>query len=434
MSQGPSKNHFEPRSISDKEQAVQFRKHISYASAASPFYRDLFRQENIHAAELTINHIARLPCTTKDVIQNNERAFLCIPDNQIIEYVTTSGTLGTPVTFMLSEKDLLRLAHNEFLALACAGIESKDLVQIMVTLDKRFMAGMAYYLGARKLGCGIVRTGVESLAFQLDTIMRLQPTVLVAVPSFIVKLIAHAHATSIDLNETTVNRIVCIGEPIRRVDFSLNTLGRRIKDVWDVQLHSTYASTEMSTAFTECAAGKGGHHLPELIVTEILDPDGQPVAAGVPGELVVTPLGVEAMPLIRFKTGDICRKFEEPCDCGRTTMRLGPVEGRQQQMIKYKGTSLYPPALFDVLNGISAIDQYLVLLDKSSYDTDTICVEYCTRANTEKINELLKQAFKSYIRVVPEIRVISMEEMKQKTYDELSRKPIRLIDKRLVKN
>ena len=96
-------------------------------------------------------------------------------------------------------------------------------------------------------------------------------------------------------------KAVCIGESLRNSDFSLNTLGQKITDLWDLELYSTYASTEMSTAFTECEHSRGGHHHPELILVEVLDENGQAVAEGEAGEVVISTLQMEAMPLLRFK-------------------------------------------------------------------------------------------------------------------------------------
>src|SRR5690606_19411214 len=142
--------------------------------------------------------------------------------------------------------------------------------------------------------------------------------VIVAVPSFLVKLIEFAEANGIDYRNSSVKKAICIGEPLRKEDFALNTLGKMIADKWPIDLHTTYASTEMSTAFTECEHGVGGHHHPELIVVELLDENNQPVPDGEMGEVTITTLGVEGMPLIRFKTGDLCKAHREPCACGRT--------------------------------------------------------------------------------------------------------------------
>jgi len=145
----------------------------------------------------------------------------------------------------------------------------------MLTLDRQFMAGIAYYLGIRKIGAGIIRLGPGVPSLQWETIKRLKPTAIVAVPSFILKLIQYAKDAGIDINQTSVKKAICIGENVRNSDFSLNVLGKKITEAWDIKLYSTYASTEMQTAFTECSEGHGGHCQEELVIVEILDEDNQ---------------------------------------------------------------------------------------------------------------------------------------------------------------
>ena len=182
----------------------------------------------------------------------------------------------------------------------------------MLTLDRQFMAGMAYYSGIRKLGAGVVRVGPGVPSLQWETIERLKPTAIVAVPSFIIKLIQYAEDNDIDINRSSVKKAICIGENIRNERLEPNILNRKITEKWNIQLFSTYASTEMQTAFTECEAGKGGHLNPELLIVELLDDTGRQVAYGEPGEVTITTLGVEGMPLLRYKTGDICIAYNEP--------------------------------------------------------------------------------------------------------------------------
>ena len=176
----------------------------------------------------------------------------------------------------------------------------------------------------------MVRVGPGNPELQFDSFQRVQPTSIVTVPSFIIKLIEFADRNQIDLNKTSIKKAICIGEAIRNNDFTLNTLGARIKEKWDIQLYSTYASTEMGTAFTECENGKGGHHHPEMIIVEFLDENEMPVKEGEAGEVTITNIGVQGMPLLRFKTGDICYHYADVCECGRTTMRLGPVIGAKK--------------------------------------------------------------------------------------------------------
>jgi phenylacetate-CoA ligase len=161
-------------------------------------------------------------------------------------------------------------------------------------------------------------------------------------------------------------------------------LGKRISEAWDLHLYSTYASTEMQTAFTECRAGQGGHLNPDLLIVELLDEHNQPVTPGHPGEVTVTTLGVEGMPLLRYKTGDICVHSTEPCICGRTTLRLSPVLGRKQQMIKFKGTTLYPPALFDLLNEMEEVVDYVAEVYSNELGMDEVLLHLLPQKQSER--------------------------------------------------
>jgi phenylacetate-CoA ligase len=344
--------------------------------------------------------------------------------------VTTSGTLGDPVTFALTEKDLERLAYNEAISFECAGVGKDDVMQLMTTMDRRFMAGLAYFLGARKLGAGIIRVGSGIPELQWDSILKFEPTYLICVPSFLLKLIEFAQKKNITLSETSVKGAICIGEPIKNQDFSLNVLANKIKSFWDIQLYSTYASTEMSTAFNECSEQNGGHHHPELIIAEILDENNEAVEHGEVGELVITTLGVEAMPLLRFKTGDMLISHHNPCACGRNTIRLGPVVGRKKQMIKYKGTTLYPPAMYNVLNHYNDVDCFVIEIFHNELGTDEILVKIATSNVSEKFLNEIKDHFRAKLRVLPRIEFCSKDEINSLRFPVMSRKPLELIDRR----
>src|SRR5690606_36071084 len=133
---------------------------LQYLERYSPFYRSFFQENHIQISEIkTLEDLQKIPVTTKDHLQQFNNDFICVPKSEIIDYVTTSGTLGDPVTFALTDKDLERLAYNEAISFACCGVGKEDTLQLMTTMDRRFMAGLAYFLGARKLGSGIIRVG-----------------------------------------------------------------------------------------------------------------------------------------------------------------------------------------------------------------------------------------------------------------------------------
>ena len=420
-----------PQEIKDFQEGL-LKKALAYLNDNSAYYKRMFDKYEIDLSK--INHIedlVKIPFTEKKDLQLFNDDFLCCEKSKIIDYITTSGTLGDPVTFGCTEGDLQRLAFNEHKSFECAGLKPGNIVQLMVTLDKRFMAGMAYFLGIRHLGASVIRVGNGIPALQWDTIRRLRPDTIMCVPSFILRLVQYAEDHGIDYRNSSIRRIIGIGEGMREQDFSLNLLGRRIKEKWDVQLFSTYSSTEMGATFAECEYGCGGHVHPELIIVEIIGDDDLPVADGEYGEIVVTTLGVEGMPLLRFRTGDIAAKRTEQCRCGRWSYRLTPLVGRKNNMIKLKGTTLYPPAVNDVLDNADYVENYVVIVHDSDAGTDEVVVKVGLKAVPDfDVVKDLKDRFRSRIRVAPIVEVHPVEEIHQINFPAKSRKPVKFIDLR----
>ncbi len=412
-------------------QLKQLKELLVYLQKNSPFYQELFRDRRIDIDKITsLDQLQIFPTTSKEDLQKRNNDFFCVPSSRIIEYSSTSGTLGSPVTVALTENDLSRLALNEYNSFLCAGGNAQDTYQLMLTLDRQFMAGMAYYSGLRKLGAGIIRLGPGVPSLQWETILRLKTTAIVAVPSFILKLIEYAKDHHIDVNATSVRKAICIGENIRNPDFSLNILGQKITDSWKIKLYSTYASTEMQTAFTECGEGRGGHLQPDLLIVEVLDEDNRPVASGNPGEVTITTLGVEGMPLLRYKTGDMSIYDDTPCACGRPGLRLSPIIGRKQQMIKFKGTTLYPHALFDLLNEMEEVKDFVAEVYLNDIGMDEVLLNLVPAQQSEENDRKIRAYLQARLRVSPHIRYVSKEEMQKIQFPEIGRKAVRFIDKR----
>jgi phenylacetate-CoA ligase len=411
------------------------RRELSYFNERSPFYKKMFQREGVDIRKIrTLEDLQYIPFTRKNDLQQYNEEFLCVPKDQLIDYVTTSGTLSDPATYALTDRDLDRLAYNEKVSFECAGTKPGDIVQLMTTMDKRFVAGLAYFLGIRSLGAGIIRVGNGIPELQWDTILRMKPNTIICVPSFILRLIEYAEEHGIDYRNCSVKKAVCIGENLRNQDFSLNILGKHIREKWDLQLISTYASTELGATFCECPYGKGGHHLPELVICELVDENDRVVPMGEHGELVITNLKLEGMPLLRFRTGDLARFHYEPCQCGRKTMRISPLLGRKNQMIKFKGTTLYPPSLFDVLEGIPYISCYQVILLSNALGTDDVHVKISLKEGHPEIPadicKGVKDKFRAKVRVAPEVEVVPDPELKAEVYNDKMRKAVKLVDDR----
>ena len=408
-------------------QEQQLEVQLSYLQANSPYYKSAFAKHKVEVEKIiTLEDLMKLPTTNKEDFSNHNFDFLCVPKTKIIDYSTTSGTTGSPVTIALTENDLQRLAYNEEQSFICAGGKPTDVYQLMLTLDRQFMAGMAYYLGIRKLSAAAVRVGPISPQMQWENILRFKPNAIVAVPSFILKLIDYAEANGIDFNGSGIERAICIGEPVRQADLSANTLAKRIQEKWKIKLFSTYASTEMQTAFTECEHGMGGHHNPELLIVEILDDEAKQLSAGEFGEVTITSLGIEGMPMLRYRTGDICCYYDEPCSCGRNAIRLSPVVGRKNQMIKFKGTTIFPPSIYDALSAVAEVKDYLIEITKNDLGTDEIQIHIALAGSLDSAEQKIKTSLQSKLRVTPSLNFVSAQHLQSMRPAE-SRKPLMIV-------
>ena len=424
--------HYQDPAAIKAFQEARLKETLSYVAEHSKYYQRVFEENNIDISKInTLEDLLLLPTTTKQDLQLHNNDFLCADPVDIIDYVTTSGTLGNPVTFALTENDLQRLAYNEASSFTIAGCKKSDVMQLMTTIDRRFMAGLAYFMGARELGMGIVRVGNGIPELQWDTIKRVNSTTCMVVPSFLMKMIEFAENHGIDYNNSCLKSAICIGEALRTPNGELTTLGKRINEKWpSLELYSTYASTEMQTSFTECEMHNGGHIPADLIIVELLDENNNPVQDGEAGEVTITTIGVEGMPLVRFKTGDMCIRFNEPCKCGRNTARLSSVLGRKGQMIKFKGTTIYPPVLFDILDNIPDVQNYIVEVFTNSLGTDQIQIRIGSDNHSEAFVKKVKDIFRSKVRVAPDVKFESTELIARLQMPAMSRKAVKFVDLR----
>lgn len=400
--------------------------HVAAVAKTSPFYRRLFLQQGIEPRTFASwDDFRKLPTTSKEDLSKNNRDFFAVPANKTVEFVTTSGTTSTPITVALTRADISRLATNEARALEIAGLNNSDVVQITTTLDQRFVAGLAYYLGLQKLEAASIRIGHGHPQIHADNIKLFAPTALIAVPSFLHKLGKYLHDQGVAHN---IKKVICIGEPLRNADFTDNELTRNVKKYWDADLFSTYASTEMATAFTECAAQQGGHLLPELVYVEILDDAGNPVEPGELGEVVVTPFGIEGTPLLRYRTGDLARLHTAKCACGRTTPRLGPIEGRKAHQLKVKGTTIFPQQIESILQQ-EHIELFVIELRLNENLLDEVTL-VLPQEMAEASTVALTHKMKAKLRVTPKYTFLPKAEIKAKLFPVGSRKPKKLYDLR----
>ncbi len=422
---------FEDASKIDSVQNIILKEHIRYIAEYSPFYKRLFKKHNIDYSEIrTSADLINIPCTTKSDLTQFNNDFLASSMADVSDICLTSATTGQiPSILYQASSDLQRLAYNEEAAFKTMGLRNNDILLITAAIDRCFMAGLAYFLGGTQIGACMVRAGSGSPAQQWQLLKISNATAIIGVPSLIRKIGEYAIESGENPANAGIRLIAAIGEPTKSQNMELLPSGVNIEKMWNAKLFSTYASTELATTFCECEIRKGGHIRPELIILEILDDNDKPVKDGVIGEVVVTPLGVRGMPLIRFKTGDISFKIPEPCLCGRNSVRIGPIIGRKNQMLKFKGTTLFPNAILAVLEEINEVSGSFIEVYSNRDGTDRIVANISLKNINFKTQSIVDY-IRASIRVVPEIKIISEEELNKKIFQPEKRKKITFFDLR----
>jgi phenylacetate-CoA ligase len=408
------------------------RRHVGYLAGHSPFYRSMFADLGVRPEKISRSgDLTQLPFTCKSDLESRHGEFIAVEQEEIVDLCLTSGTTGKSVAMLQSARDLERLAYNEELSFRAAGISSADRVLIAVATDRCFMAGLAYFLGLTRIKATVLRGGSGSAALTTELIRNFRPSAIVGVPSLLLNIGEKLQQEGIAPAGLGIKRMVCIGEPVRGQDFALSPLGERLGELWHSHIFGTYASTEMATSFTDCAEGTGGHLHPELIVVEIVDETGALVPPGAFGEVVATPLGVTGMPLLRFKTGDIATLHVDPCSCGRNTHRLGPVIGRKSHMLKCRGTTVYPPAIFTVLQGMHAVRGYYIEAESEFALSDRIRVVVGT-SDPSLCASFVAERIAAAIRFRPEVVIVPPEEILRVTVRDNKLKPVTFFDHRTL--
>ena len=404
---------------------------VRYAQENSPYYSKKLNDLSLSSSDIgEVASIGRLPLTDRKDIQENNWAFLAVCKEDIAEIVATTGTTGDPAFIALTHNDLDRLACNEERNFGYADAGRGDIFHLAVTCDNLFIAGIAYYRGLTQRGASVIRIGPQNLTRHLDLIRRLKPTGIVAVPSFMVHMARRMCDLGVTPEEFGLKKIVLIGDSIRDADLRTNALGNLVETAFGAACYSTYGITEAQLSFCECSEHRGLHSHPDFVLVEIVDDSGAPLPDGEVGELVLTPLQVEGMPLLRYKTGDMTFKLPGPCLCGRNSVRIGPILGRRNHKLKVKGVTLYPKAIENALLGVKGVVNYQIEAFTSDDQTDDILVRIGSHNHDNGLLPALYEALRAKVRVTPRIVVEPPEEIEKRLFEGGSRKAVVFRDRR----
>lgn len=418
---------FDSIAVIRQQQEMLLVQHLQQCSK-SPFYSSVLKKVKLGGRKrISLDVLQDLPLASKSDFENSNLEFLAVEKSKIRDIVQSSGTTGLPTQMMYTARDLARLAYNEAVCFKGCGMTKADRVLLTCTMDRCFVAGYAYCLGTHAVGAASIRSGLNLVEGHASVIALMQPTFIVGVPAFLRKLGRHLHERG--EQPKGIKGLICIGEPLRDEWMRATALTKEIERLWNAPAFSTYSSSEIVTSFCECSAQQGGHVAPDLGIVEIVDKKGNLLPIGEIGEVVVTPLGVEGMPVVRFCTGDIGYILDEPCACGRKTVRLSPILGRRAQMLKVKGTTFYPATVFEVLNGIPAVTEYFLSVTKQE-GGDGVHVTVSLSKDAPDMRQNISDALLARLRVRVNISVVDETTIRKQVYVPQSRKPIRFFDLR----
>lgn len=378
----------------------------------SPFYNRRFKEIGLAPADIrSIEDLHKIPFTTKQDLRDNYPFGLsAVSLDKVVRLHSSSGTTGTPTVILHTQKDLDEWANAVARCLYMVGLRRGDVFQNSSGYGM-FTGGLGFQYGAERLGMLTVPAAAGNTKRQIKFITDFGTTALHAIPSYAGRLYEVMEEMGIDPRRDTALRTLVIGaEPHSEEQ------RKRIEEMLGVKAYNSFGMSEMcgpGVAF-ECTEQNGLHIWEDYYIVEIVDPQTlEPVPEGEVGELVLTTINREAMPLLRYRTRDLTRILPGGCPCGRNHKRLDRMKGRSDDMIILKGVNIFPIQIETVLMQFEELgnDYLITLTNVEANDKMTVEVElkeFCDdyprlQALTKEITRQLKDE----ILVTPDVRLVA---------------------------
>ncbi len=371
-------------------QLTRLRASLAQAARA-PFYARRFSELGLNPQDIkSLDDLARLPFTTKsDLRAGYPYGLLAVERDQAVRLHASSGTTGTPTAVVHSAEDLEGWTQLVARSLYMAGMRASDVFQNLVGYGL-FTGGLGMHYGAERLGCLVVPSGTGNSLRQVTLMRQLGTSAVHIIPSYAMRLLETFAELDLDPRKDSALRLAIIGAEPHSED-----LRRRIEKGFGVMAINSYGLSEMNGpgVAMECPQQDGMHIWEDAYLVEIIDPNTlEPVPEGQVGELVMTTLGRQAMPLIRYRTRDLCSLLPGSCACGRTHRRLSRIAGRSDDMFILKGVNIYPMQVETVLMAYKEVgNTYLIhLTRRDNNDQMAVRVEVSEKARTMDAEEMAR--------------------------------------------
>jgi len=412
-------------------QSERLRKLVPFVLQNSVFYQKRFKDAGINAGDIQhISDLKKLPFTRKtDLRDNYPFGMFCVPIRDVLEIHASSGTTGNPTVVAYTRNDIQLWSEVMARTLAVAGATPDDIVQNAYGYGL-FTGGLGIHYGSLELGASVIPMSSGGTKRQLKLMQDFQSTVLTCTPSYALFMAEEARDMGIDPRESTLRIGILGAEPWS------TGLRKEIEDAWDMTALDIYGLSEIigPGVAQECPAKNGLHIYNDVFFPEVIDPEsGEPVGEGEDGELVITTLTKEAIPLIRYRIGDIVSISYQPCSCGRTLPLISKIKGRTDDMLIIRGINVFPSQIESVLMDVEgAQPHYLLVVDRvKGLDTLEVQVEVSEAIFSDEIRKLqqlsdiIKREIESVLSLVVDVKLVE-----PKTIERSMGKSKRVIDKR----
>jgi len=388
--------------------------------AANSFYYDkLFKEIGLKTEDIrSLADLDKIPPTTKEDLREHwPYGFLATSRDELVRMHSSSGTTGRATVIFHTAGDLNEWTNLLSRCMYMTGMRKSDVFQNMMTYGL-FTGGLGFHYGAERIGALVIPAGAGNSKRQIQLFKDFGTTVIHIIPSYALHLSTVFEELQIDPKDTNI-RIAYIGaEP------HSEKMRQKIEDIYGFKAYNSYGLSEMNgpgVAF-ECPCQNGLHIWEDNFLVEILDPlTLQPLPDGEEGELVLTTLVREGMPIIRYRTKDLTRILPGICDCGRTHRRIERIKGRTDDMLILKGVNIFPIQIEKKLMEIQGVGKnFLIILDREGYnDHMTIKVEVERQffngdlKNLEQLRQTIVEGLKSDILITPKVDLVEPDSLPQ---------------------
>ncbi len=392
--------------------------HLVYDNV--PFYKKKFKEKGITPDDIkTLDDITKLPLTTKDDLRDNAPyGMMATSLDNCIEMHASSGTTGIPVTACYTRNDMAVWAEVMARCLAMSGLSKKDIFQNPIPYGT-FTGAFGFHYGAQKVGAMVIPSGKGQSERQLKLMDYYGTTFVSGVASYILRLSQVAKNMGLDPKKDLKVRNGLFG-----AEMFTKGLKKRIEDTWDMDVHDIYGLTEMCGpgVSTDCDEHNGLHLWEDHFYIEILDPITlEPVEPEEEGEIVLTTLSKTGMSLLRYRTRDLAKIFDEKvCDCGRTHVKHTPIKARSDDMLIIRGTNIYPGQIESaIMKDPKVGNNWRMIINTDKNDMDQLTVEVETKkllskVDKEKLENKLENDIKQVIVFTPTVSILPPNGIEQK--------------------